>query len=198
VAILAAGILPAEAQGVPGAAPDTSRTESSSRPAGVVPPSGYVIGPEDVLTVLFWRDKDMSADAVVRPDGKITLPLLNEVQAAGLTPEQLRNTLTEQATRYLEDPSVTVVVKQINSLKVFVMGEVGKPGVYTMTAPLTVIQLLAMAGGVNEYAKKDKIVVMRTENGRQMMYPFNYEAVTKRSNMRQNITLKPGDTIIVP
>jgi polysaccharide export outer membrane protein len=195
---MAAGIPLAGAQGVPGGSPDTSKASSSSRPTGVVPPSGYVIGPEDVLTVLFWRDKDMSAEAVVRPDGKITLPLLNEVQAAGLTPEQLRNSLTEQATRYLEDPSVTVVVKQINSLKVFVTGEVGKPGVYAMTAPLTVIQLLAMAGGVNEYAKKDKIVIMRTESGRQMIYPFNYEAVTKRSNMRQNILLKPGDTIIVP
>ena len=120
---------------------------------GVSPPPDYVIGPDDVLTVVFWRDKDMSGDVTVRPDGKITLPLVNEVAAAGLTPEQLRAQLTELAGKLIEEPNITVVVKAINSRKVFVMGQVGKPGPYRLVDRTTVLQMLAIAGGVLEYAK---------------------------------------------
>jgi len=167
-------------------------------PTGVTPPPDYIIGPEDMLSVVFWRDKDLSADVVVRPDGKISLPLLNDVTAAGLTPEQLRLKVIEDAKRYIEDPNATVVVRQINSRKVFITGEVGKPGPYPLTAPTTVLQLISMAGGLREYADGKKIIVMRTENGRQMGYRFNYKEVIDRKNMKQNIELKPGDTIIVP
>jgi polysaccharide export outer membrane protein len=161
-------------------------------------PPGYVIGPDDVLTVVYWRDKEMTTDAVVRPDGKISLPLLNEVQAAGLTPSELREHLTDESKRFIEDPNVTVVVKQINSRKVFVLGEVGRPGPHPLTAPTTVLQLLAAVGGLKEYADSKKIVVIREANGRQTTFRFNYKDVITGKNLRQNIELMPGDTIIVP
>lgn len=167
-------------------------------PAGVPLPSDYVIGPDDVLTVIFWREKDLSGDVAVRPDGRISLPLLNDVDAAGLTPEQLRARLTEAADKLLEEPTVTVVVKQINSRKVFITGQVAKPGPYPLGGPTTVVQLIAMAGGVLEYADDKNISIMRVENGRQVSLRFNYDEVKKRKNLQQNIALKPGDTIIVP
>jgi polysaccharide export outer membrane protein len=167
-------------------------------PAGVVPPADYVIGPDDVLTVVFWRDKDMSTEVAVRPDGMISLPLLNDVKAAGLTPDQLRDELTKAAEKFVEVPSVSVVVKTINSRKVFITGQVGKPGPYPLTAPTTVMQLIATAGGVHEFADTKNITILRTENGRQVALRFNYNDVLKRKNLKQNIELKPGDTIIVP
>lgn len=165
----------------------------------VTPPPGYVIGPEDVLQVLYWREKDMSAEVTVRPDGMITLPLLNDVQAAGLTPEQLRDKINELSKKFLqEDPTVTVVIKAINSRKVFITGSVTKPGPYALTSPTTVLQLIAMAGGLTEFADQGKIGVMRQENGKLVRYPFNYKNVAKGKNLDQNIELKPGDTVIVP
>jgi polysaccharide export outer membrane protein len=167
-------------------------------PTGVPTPPDYVIGPDDVLTVVFWREKDLSGDVAVRPDGMITLPLLNDVKATGLTPEQLRDQLTKAAEKFVEVPSVTVVVKAINSRKVFVTGMVGKAGPYPLTSPTTVMQMLAMAGGVHEFADQKNITILRTENGRQIAFRFNYNDVKKRKNLKQNIELKPGDTIIVP
>jgi polysaccharide export outer membrane protein len=167
-------------------------------PAGVATTPDYVIGPEDVLTVIFWREQDLSSEVSVRPDGKISLPLLNEIQASGLTPEQLRANLTQAANRYVEDPAVTVVVKAVNSRKVFITGQVAKPGPYPLPAPTTVLQLLAMAGGLDEYAKSERIVVMRTENGKTVSHKFNYKQVSQGKNLQQNIELKPGDTIVVP
>ena len=167
-------------------------------PAGVPTPPDYVIGPDDVLSIVVWRDKDMSADVAVRPDGKISLPLINEVQAAGLTPEQLRLGLTEAANKFVEDPAVSVVVKAINSRKVFITGQVAKPGPYPLSGPTTVLQMIATAGGVSEYSKSEKIVVMRSENGKTVSLKFNYKDVTEGKKLQQNIDLKPGDTIIVP
>jgi polysaccharide export outer membrane protein len=163
-----------------------------------VPPADYVIGTDDQLSVVFWRDKDLSGDVIVRPDGMISLPLLNDVQASGLTPEQLRENVTRAATQYVADPNVTVVVRQINSRKVFITGEIEKPGIYPLTGPTTVLQLIATAGGVREYANKEKIVVLRMENGREVAHRFNYKEVVAQTNPKQNILLKPGDTIVVP
>jgi polysaccharide export outer membrane protein len=157
-----------------------------------------VIGPDDVLTVIVWREKDLSTDVVVRPDGKVSLPLLNDVQAAGHTPEQLRATVTESVRRFVTDPAVTVVVKQINSRKVFITGQIAKPGPYPLTGPTTVLQLVAIAGGVAEYADSENIVVMRTEDGQPQSFRFNYKDVIRRRNLKQNIELKPGDTVVVP
>jgi polysaccharide export outer membrane protein len=182
-----------QALGTPPAAP-----AFAPAPPGVAVPAGFVLGPEDVVGVLFWRDKDMSVEVTVRPDGRITLPLINEVQAAGLTPEQLRDNLTTAAAKYMEDPSVSVVVKAINSRKVFITGQVAKPGSYPLTSPTSVMQLIALAGGLQEFADSKKIIVMRTDNGRPVAYAFNYKDVLRRKNLRQNIELKPGDTVVVP
>jgi polysaccharide biosynthesis/export protein len=165
---------------------------------GVSTPPDYVIGPDDVLTITFWREKDLSTDVVVRPDGKISLPLLNEIPAAGLTPDQLRKQLTEAANRFVEDPTPSVVVKAINSRKVFITGQVLKPGMYALPAQMTVLQLISIAGGLQEYADHVNISIVRTENGRQTAYRFNYQDVIKRRNFKQNIELKPGDTVVVP
>ncbi|HEY3884935.1 MAG TPA: polysaccharide biosynthesis/export family protein [Vicinamibacterales bacterium] len=191
------------------AAAQKAKSPSTARPAppaeiaaaaakGVVAPADYVIGPDDQLSILFWRDKDISGDVTVRPDGKISLPLLNDVQAAGLTPEELRAKLVDEAKRYIDDPNATVVVKQINSLKVFITGQVAKPGPYPLTAPTTVLQLISTAGGLNEYAKSKSIVIMRTENARQVALHFNYRDAIKGKNLKQNLLLKAGDTVIVP
>jgi polysaccharide export outer membrane protein len=182
----------------PAQEPQVAKSVAPVAPTGVPLPAGYVIGPDDILTVLFWRDKEMSSEVAVRPDGMITLPLVNDVPAAGLTPEQLRQILTKAASKYLEDPNVTIVVKAINSRKVFIMGMVGKPGPNPLSAPTTVMQLLAIAGGVHEFAKSDEIIILRTEGGKQVPHRFKYNDVKKGKNLKQNIELKPGDTIIVP
>lgn len=161
--------------------------------------SSFVIGPDDVLQVLYWRDKDTSAEVMVRPDGKITLPLLNDVQAAGLTPDQLREAIQKASEKYFQDPNVSVVVKSVNSRKVYVTGAVGKPGPYSLTSRTTVLQMIAQAGGLGDFAKKDKIAVLRTDaTGQTQRYPFNYKQVIEGKKLDQNIELQPGDTIIVP
>lgn len=167
-------------------------------PAGVKPPPDYTIGPDDVLIVLFWKDKEMSGEVTVRPDGKISLPLINEIEAAGLKPEELRVKLEEAASKFIEEPTPTIVVKQINSRKVFITGSVLKPGPYPLTAPTTVLQLIAMAGGLSEFANKEKILVLRVVNGRQVSYRFNYKEVSEQKNLHQNQELKIGDTVLVP
>jgi polysaccharide export outer membrane protein len=166
--------------------------------AGMAVPTGYVIGAEDVLTIVFWRDKDMSGDFVVRPDGKISLPLLNDVQAAGLTPEQMRAQLEKSAQKYIEDPNASVVVKEIHSRKVFITGNVAKPGTFPLIGDMNVLQLIALAGGLQEYADSKNILIMRNAGGQQQTFKFNYKDVMKQKNVGQNIMLKPGDTVVVP
>jgi polysaccharide export outer membrane protein len=180
------------------AATERDATATLTAPSGAPLPADYVIGPDDVLSIIFWREKEMSAEVAVRPDGRISLPLLNDVDAAGLTPEELRLRVTEAANKLIEEPTVTVVVKQINSRKVFITGQVAKPGPYPLGGPTTVVQLIAMAGGVLEYADDKNITIMRTENGKPVSFRFNYNEVKKRKRLEQNILLKPGDTIIVP
>jgi len=147
---------------------------------------------------VFWREKDLSTEAQVRPDGKISLPLLNDIEATGLTPDQLRAKIATAASKYVEDPTVTVVVKQINSRKVFITGQVPKPGPYPLGGPTSVLQLIATAGGVNEYADSEHILILRNQDGKQTSIPFNYKDMEKRKNLQQNIELRPGDTVIVP
>ena len=178
--------------------PPAAAAAAAPRTTDPVVQPGYVIGPDDVLSIVFWKDKDMSAEAQVRPDGRIALPLINEVQAAGLTPDQLREKITDESKKFLEDASVTVVVRQINSRKAFITGEVNKPGTYPLTSPTTVMQLIAMAGGLREYADSKKIVIMRSENGKQKRLPFNYKDIIDGKNLEQNVELKPGDTVVVP
>jgi polysaccharide export outer membrane protein len=170
---------------------------SNGAPAGVALPPGYVIGAEDVLSIVFWRDKEMSADVVVRPDGKISLPLVNDVQAAGYTPDQLRGHLLKAASKYIGDPNATVVVKAIHSRKVFVTGQVSKPGSYPLIGEMNVLQLIAHVGGLLEYADEKNILIVRNEGGQERRFKFNYKDVVKGKNVEQNINLKPGDTVIV-
>jgi len=202
-ALLCAGVSGAAAQSKlqPASNQQPAARTSATRPAlpPVTPlPPDYTIGPEDVLAVVFWRDKDLSTDVVVRPDGKISLALLNDVQAAGLTPEQLRENIVKLSQQYIEDPTATVVVKQINSRKVFITGQIAKPGAYPLAAPTTVLQLIAMAGGLHEFADTKNLVITRIEAGRPVSFRFNYKEVLQRKNLRQNIELKPGDTVLVP
>jgi polysaccharide export outer membrane protein len=158
----------------------------------------YVIGAGDVLAVVFWRQQDMSTEVVVRPDGRISVPLLNEIDASGLTPEQLRQTITTEAQRFVQDPNVTVVVKQINSRRVYITGQVARPGPYPLTSSMNVLQLISMAGGLTEYADEKNILVMRTAKSGTTHFTFNYKDMINRKNLKQNIDLKPDDTVIVP
>lgn len=199
VSFASANVARAQTRG--GTTPATVAPTQGRGGAIVVTPPDFTIGPGDVLSVVFWREKDLSADVVVRPDGKISLPLLNDVQAAGLTPDQLREKLMESASRFLEEPNATVVVREIHSRQVFITGQVGKPGTYPLTGPTTVVQLIAMAGGVLEYADKENIIVVHLErrpDGEPWSNRVNYSDLMKRKNLQQNIELKPGDTVIVP
>jgi polysaccharide export outer membrane protein len=167
--------------------------------SGVALPADYVIGPDDALGVLYWREPNMSVEqVVVRPDGMITLPLLNEVKAAGFTTEQLRTQVTELAKKFVEEPSITIVVRQINSRKVFITGQVARPGPYPINSPITVLQLITTAGGLLEFAKGKEIKILRNEGGRVQLIKFNYQDVIRGKNLPQNIELKPGDQIVVP
>jgi polysaccharide export outer membrane protein len=187
----------AQAPPQPSPAPQAAQPNGAP-PAGVVLPRGYVIGPEDVLSIVFWRDKDLSGDVRVRPDGKISLPLLNDVQAAGLTPEELRARLAEAAAKFVQEPSATVVVREIHSRNVFITGNVGKPGTYPLNGEMTVLQLIAQAGGLLEYADAKNIAIIRTDNARQRHLKFNYKDVVRQKRPEQNIALQPGDTVVVP
>lgn len=171
--------------------------EQAAGGVSTVPPD-YVIGPEDVLSIVFWREKELSADVVVRPDGKISLPLLKDVQAAGYTPEQLTAMLVKAAAKFIGQPNATVIVKDINSRKVFVIGQVSKPGTFPLVNDMTVLQVIALAGDVLEYAKSTRVVIVRQENGAERRYKFNYKEVVRGKNTAQNISLQPGDTVIVP
>jgi polysaccharide biosynthesis/export protein len=197
-AILLGAVAPGAAQST-AAKTAASKSDATVTPAApVVVPPEYIIGADDVMKVDFWRDKDMSSEVTVRPDGKISLPLINEIQAAGLTPAQLRDRISEEAKKYVEDPTVTVEVKAINSRRVYITGEVKKPGPYALTGSMTVLQLISIAGGLGDYAKQDKITIVRAENGKQKAFGFNYKEVLNQRKLEQNIELKPGDTVAVP
>jgi polysaccharide export outer membrane protein len=182
------------------AKPDGATRGSNPAPtAGIATPPGYVVGPDDVLGIVFWREKDLSADVIVRPDGIITLPLLNEIKVAGLTPLELRERVMAEASKLVEDANVTIVVKQVNSRKVFITGNVTRPGSYPLTAPTTVVQLIALAGGLLEWADESNIQVMRADaQGAVSSHKVNYKQLSKGQGLKQNIDLKPGDTVIVP
>lgn len=205
--LVAAAVAPAAMATQAAQVPNTKPTPSVAAPAVPAVPAplpvlaaipDYLIGTEDVLSIDFWRDKEMSAQVTVRPDGKITLPLLNEVRAAGLTPSQLKDVLVAESKKYVEDPNVTVVVKEVKSRKVFITGEIEKPGPYPLLAPMTVMQLIVVAGGLKDFAHSDKIAIMRNENGKATSYRFNYKELAKNKNLKQNLELKPGDIVIVP
>jgi polysaccharide export outer membrane protein len=160
-------------------------------------PASYVIGADDTLHVSVWKEPDLTATLPVRPDGMISMPLLNDVQAAGLSPMQLATSLTEKLKKYLSDPRVTVVVTQINSQRIYLTGEVLHNGAVPMTPNMTVLQALASAG-FTQFANTKGIYVLRTVNGKQEKFSVNYKQLVKGNGMEKNIILRPGDTIVVP
>ena len=178
--------------------PATPATRPAVPGASVPTEAGFTIGPEDVLGIVFWRDQEMSGDVTVRPDGMITLPLIRDVKAAGLTPGELADRIQEAVREWITDASVTVVVRQMNSRKVFITGEVARPGAYQLASSMTVMQLIAVAGGLTEFAEAKSITIMRVEGGKTRTFAFDYRNVARGRKPEQNMSLKPGDTVVVP
>lgn len=156
----------------------------------------YIIGIEDELQISVWREPELSTTVVVRPDGMITLPLVNDVKAVGLKTEELQNLLMEKLKNFVNEPQVTVIVRGIRSRKVYLVGEVGHQGTFAINGDMTALELLAAAGGVGPFAKSDSIYILREENGKKVRIPFHYKkAVAGKS---ENVVLKPGDLVVVP
>jgi polysaccharide biosynthesis/export protein len=169
-----------------------------STPYSATPDAKYVIGPDDLLDISVWKEPDLTRTVPVRPDGKISLPLLNDVQAAGQTPTQLAAHLTETLRRYVTDPQVTVIVTAINSQRIYLLGEVTRAGAYPLLPGMTVLQAISSAGGLTQYARTQKIYVLRDGESGQEKLTFNYKDFLKGRNPEQNVALKVGDTIVVP
>jgi polysaccharide export outer membrane protein len=188
----------------------SQNTEPAAGPAQVAAPapaapnldagtasSSYVIGPSDVLTVTVWKEPTLSGSILVRPDGMITLPLLSDVQASGLTPLQLADQIAAKLKKYVQDPNVSVVVDGIHSKVVYLLGEVGKRGPVEMTSGMTLLDAIASAGGLTDYANAKKIYILRDEAGKHERIPVHYKEALK-GNSEFNLVLEPGDTIVVP
>jgi len=158
----------------------------------------YVIGPQDTLDISVWKEPDLTRTVPVRPDGKISLPLLDDVQAGGLTPAQLKAEITQRLKKYFTDPRVTVTVTTIASQRIYVLGEVTRAGAYPLLPEMTLLQALSSAGGFTQFANTKNIYLLRVENGKQVKHPFNYKDVVNGKNTAQNTVLKAGDTIVVP
>jgi polysaccharide export outer membrane protein len=165
---------------------------SAAKPA----PNGYRIGVDDSLYISVWREPDLSSQVMVRPDGVITLPLINDVKVVGLTPEELKGLLTDKLKPFVNEPQVTVIVRDIRSRKVFLVGQVGHPGTFIMSGDMGVTELLAQAGGLSQFAKSESIYVLRNDNGHQTKIPFKYKRVIE--GKMQDVKLVPGDMVVVP
>ncbi len=174
-----------------------AKAAPSPAPAGADDP-GYRIGAQDVLRVDVWREDQLTRTVPVRPDGKITLPLLNDVQAVGLTPMELAGVIREGLKKFVSNPQVTVSVSEINSRRIYVNGEVNKSGAYQLLPHMTVLQALSGSGGFTAFARIKNIYVLRNENGKPVKIPFNYKEAIKGKNPEQNIELQPGDVVVVP
>ena len=174
---------------------DARSSASSSKPHD----DSYVIGNDDVLAISVWNEPNLTKSIPVRSDGKISLPLAGEVQAAGKTPLQLERDLTEKLKGFITAPEVNVIVEKVNSRKFNILGEVGKPGSYPLTADTTIVDAIASAGGFRDFAKKTGVYVLRkTADGRQTRLNFNYKSFIKGKDIDRNIKIEPDDTIIVP
>ena len=195
-------VVPAKAQEPAGShqtaqSPVPAMPDETVKKSATVDPN-YVIGAQDVLDINVWKEPDVSRVVPVRPDGKISLPLLNDVQAAGLTPAQLAAQVTESLKKYVTNPQVTVIVTTINSHRVYILGEVTRPGAFPLIPGMSVLQALSSAGGFTQFAKVKSIFVRRFENGKEEKFPFNYREVIGGKKPEQDILLKAGDTIVVP
>ena len=186
------------------AAADSDSSAKAAQPgnranASTIDSKSYVIGENDVLEIDVWKEKEISRTIPVRPDGKISLPLVGEIQASGMTPMQLQDDLTKRLKAYIENPEVTVIVSDPRSHQFNVVGEVVRPGSYPLTQTMTVLDAIAEASGFKDFAKETKIYVLRPmPDGTRVRIPFNYKQVIKGRDMQENVVLKPGDTIVVP
>ena len=166
--------------------------------SGPIEDDNYVIGPEDVLAVFIWKEPELSQTVSVRPDGKISLPLLNDLMASGYTTQQLKERIRNSLKQYIAEPNVTVIVQSARSQKASILGEVARPGTYFINGPTTLVQLISLAGGFRDFADTNKIAVIRQENGKPVKFKFNYRDFSKGKYLEQNIQIKPGDIVVVP
>jgi polysaccharide biosynthesis/export protein len=191
--------LPAQVQSVQDGA--TEKAQSGGSPTssrGSVSDAEYKIGAQDVLRIDVWKEEQLTRTVPVRPDGKVTLPLLNDVQAAGLTAMDLAGEIGERLKKFINNPQVTVTVTEINSRRIYVTGEVARSGAFPLLPNMTVLQALSSSGGFTQFAKLKSIYVLRMEEGKQAKHPFNYKDVVSGKKPEQNIPLQPGDVIVVP
>src|SRR6266513_1886856 len=177
-----------------GAAPPTTATAEPS----TTDAAEYKIGPQDVLKIDVWKEDQLTRAVPVRPDGKITMPLLNDVQAAGMTPVELAAVIRDGLKKYINEPQVTVTVTEINSRRIYLSGEVLRPGAYPLLPNMTVLQALSTSGGFTQFARVKNIYVLRIEDGKQVKLPFNYKDAVNGKKPEQNVLLQPGDVIVVP
>jgi polysaccharide export outer membrane protein len=177
-----------------------SLTAALQNPAGEPMVSGgdYKIGPEDVLEISVWKEKDLQREVLVRPDGWFTFPLVGNIEAKGKSAQQIQDEITQWLKEYIPNPVVSVSVKKIAGYKIFVIGRVNKPGEYVVGSYIDVLQALTLAGGLTPFAEESNIKIVRKENGKKTILPFDYSTVKKGKRMEQNITLMSGDVIIVP
>ena len=181
---------PAEVQKVAGQPPVAQ---------ALVVSDSYLIGKEDVLNISVWKEPEISKVVPVRPDGKITLPLMGEIQASGLTPRKLQDNITEGLRAYVSNPAVTVIVQEVKSLKFNIVGEITKPGSYPLIEPMTVLDAIAVGGGLKDFAKSGRIYVLRANaDGSHAKLAFDYKNVIKGKKLSENVELLPGDTVVVP
>ena len=180
-----------------GAKPEKAAAPEIQSPAAPSAPADYVIGADDTLRIAVWNEPNLNATLPVRPDGKISLPLLDDVQAAGLTPLQLKESIKEKLKKYVSDPRVTVVVTAMNSQRIYVLGEVTHTGAMPLLPHMTMLQALSSAG-FTQFANLKAIYLLRTQDGQQTKIRFNYKDAIKGKEMDQNLVLRPGDTIVVP
>ncbi len=185
---------PTQPQEAPKAQAPASPTGEPAKPTVVTVDPKYTLGPEDVIFVRVWREPDLSGPLAVRPDGKITMPLINEVQAAGATPDQLAKRISDQLSKFINNPQVMVQVQAVRSQRYYITGEVNRPGAYPLAVPTTVFEAITMAGGFRDFANKKKITIRRGSK----RIRFNYNDVVKGKNTQQNILLENGDQVIVP
>jgi polysaccharide export outer membrane protein len=176
----------------------TNQKGNTSPAPGATPEADYKIGPQDILRIDVWKEPEISRSEPVRPDGKISLPLLNDVQAAGLTANQLSVVITEGLKKFITNPQVTVSLTEINSRRIYVTGEVARAGAFPLLPNMTVLQGLSSAGGFTQFARIKNIYVLRIEDGKQVKHPFNYKDVVNGKKPEENILLQPGDVIVVP
>ena len=178
----------------------TTETPGKEPPKGeiVADSNEYVIGPEDVLYINVWREETITRTVTVRMDGKISLPLIDDVQAAGKTPLQLKEESTQKLKEFIDNPTISVVVMEANSFKVYVSGQVRTPGVYRLRSETSIAQIISMAGGLTDWANPKKIIVLRKENGKEKRIIVNYKKIIQGEDLSANINLKASDTIIVP